>query len=619
MNEWFAIDAIDSVFFEKNRNLFQKRYPELSLRILESRSRLSDYSFLQVGEHRYACRRQESNGFFYLYRPDAFQTQLQEAYDRARAFYRRGAELLLIVGGGLGYLASHIVEDIRGDLSKGVVLLENRPELILAQWHFFDGRPLIESNQVYWAVGDPILPEMESFAQREALFLLSDNGLCAAPERELKVEEKQECQQIPRWFAAWRAEARRGFQAKSAMFSQRMAQPPDLVGGCVWAAASPLAYAHTPLMRSMVEGFRNVGWRGRLLELGDSFSARFQVHRDLLEYIPDLIVTINNASSTFLAPNVRRPRLCWALDNPCYFQPEQFQNLLGEMDHVFYCDRTYAEVFSSVRAGSTQQLTVSSTLFQEGVYRDDLAAPIMFVGNFHDAAPYLRDLAPKLRDGAYAILDYCIAHPLQTAQDALAALDASDELIQRLREKSDAFAASIQRPLPPNVRLEYFLYALANGHKRVKYVRALLDRGIVLYGPETWLPVMGEKYAAQFRGWLPSHRLADAYASAEICLNIHSLQCPTCFNVRDFDVLSAGGCLIADEIEDMKMGLLQPGMDFFSFQDEKDLIAKIDELSASPEKRRQLREQGHETFQQRHTPAHRAEEILAVLRDKWKT
>jgi len=369
----------------------------------------------------------------------------------------------------------------------------------------------------------------------------------------------------------------------------------------------------------MIEGFRNIGWRGRLLEINDAFTTRNRVHLDLVEYVPDLIVTINNASSTFLASSVRRPRLCWALDNPRYFQPDQFQDLLGEMDHVFYCDRTYGDVFSGVRTGSKQQLTVSSTLFQKGVYRDDLAAPIMFVGNFHAAAPYLCDLNPTQRDGAYEILDYCITHPLQTAQDAIAALNPSAELIHRLREKSNAFAASIQRLLPPDVRLEYFLYALANGHKRVKYVRALLDRGIVLYGPETWLPILGKNHAAQFRGWLPYDRLADAYVSAELCLNIHSLQCPTCLNVRDFDVLSAGGCLVADEVEDMNRGILQPEIDLFSFQNEKDLIAKVDELLTFPEKRRQLREQGHETFMQRHTPAHRAEEILAVLRRKWKT
>ena len=44
----------------------------------------------------------------------------------------------------------------------------------------------------------------------------------------------------------------------------------------------------------------------------------------------------------------------------------------------------------------------------------------------------------------------------------------------------------------------------------------------------------------------PYHDLADAYASADVCLNIHSIQCPTCLNPRDFDVLMATGCLLSD-------------------------------------------------------------------------
>ena len=113
---------------------------------------------------------------------------------------------------------------------------------------------------------------------------------------------------------------------------------------------------------------------------------------------------------------------------------------------------------------------------------------------------------------------------------------------------------------------------------------------------------------------LAHEQLADAYASARLCLNIHSLQCPTCLNSRDFDVLTAKGCLVSDEVEDLHAGLLEPGLDCATFQSAEELQETVRDLLSNAEKREAMREQGHQTCREKHTPAHRAGIILDLVK-----
>ncbi len=616
---WFFLSPESSKYWSENRKLIQQENLPLLKALQWGEKHLSSYRFLELGKDRFLCRYEFEQQHFEIYSHPLIQETMPEYWKRIQTLYQRGTEMLIIAGGGLGYLASHIEKEIRGNLRKGMLFVENRPELVLAMFCLFDCKELIKSNQILWAVGDAVEFTFDTIIKEEALFLLDPRKVSIAPERHLDESEKKRFASLGKQFSTIRSVVGSTFLDKQKHFNGRMQQAPNMEPGGIWAVATPLAYAHTPLIRALVSGFREKGWEGHLLELNDHFSTRFRVQNHLISTCPDLILTVNNASNTFLSPQLNRPRISWILDEPRYFQDDKFRERLSEKDFVFYCDRTYEKYFQSTQAGACSFLPSTSILKHRGTFRSELAAPILFVGNFHGVLPHIERIHYKRREWIIELMECLIREPQVSSLDIAKKLDLPDQILHDLYSRAHAFAKRLNRPLSWDMQLDYFLYAVANSYKRYKYVYALLDRGIVIYGPETWQTVVGNRYAKQYKGWLPPEHLADVYASAEICLNVHSLQCPTSLNPRDFDVLAAGGCLLTDEVEDFTRMGWERGREAETFVDEEELVERVDGLLADNEKRNAMREQGHETYRQAHTPAHRVERIKHIVKEKFCT
>jgi hypothetical protein len=607
---WFQLEIEKSIYWQKNHACFRLRYPDQAAIVSNGETKLAEYQFLQTGPQQYACRVKTDEKEWDIYPPASFPRMLQQSFDNAVRFLHRGASFLILAGSGLGYLAFHLEEKIRGDMTKGLLLLENRPELILAQLCLFDCEQLLTSQQLFWAISKNPQSVLETVFQQEGLFRLEDNRLVTIPERSLTAEERRFYLQLPPWFSSAKKSYSQQYQERKNAFNQSMAAAPNLQNGCIWSIATPEAYAHTPLLRSLMSGFEQIGWTKRLLELKDGFSVRFRMEDDLLDARPDAILVCNSASEFYVSRGVKRPRICWFLDDPRHYNLESFGERFCEQDHIFYIDRTYAAILAQTAAGSHHFLPATASLAKTGVYRKELAAPILFVGAYDCVDAYLQEFSLPEKEEIMALLESLIRQAGKSARQIAEELPVREETLFVISKKSKDYTQTMRRSFSSDVqRMEYFLYNLANSYKREQYVRALLDKGIVVYGPDRWRPVFGEKYGNQFKGWMPPEHLADAYASADICLNIHSLQCPTCFNPRDFDVLSAQGCLLSDHVADMETGILKPGQDLISFRDKEQLIREVETLLHDHKRREEFKRAGFETYKNRHTPAHRAREI----------
>jgi len=612
-DSWFSTDPAQSIHWAANREAFEKRFPAQTAEILSAIPRLSAYEFLEIGLQQFAVRRREDGAL--LYGPADFHSRLPAALDRIMTLYHRGVELIIIAGTGLGYLAAHLEPNIQARNQAGLLLLEPAPELVIAQWCLFDCRPLIESLRIFWATGRPLGPVAQSLIQEERLDLVPENRLATVPERSLSGEEKRELQALASWFGE-RSRARKGeMVGKQVIYQRRMAQPPDLASGRVWSAAVPEAYAHTPLLRSLLGGFEAVGWQSRLLEIRDGFAARYRLSEDLVEAAPDLIVTCNSASSTFFSKDIRRPRVSWILDHPRYYGSDTLIRDLTWRDHVFVIDRRYLDFFADSHAGACRFLPATSSLVTPGIRRKEWECPILFAGSYQEVTPVLRRFPGDRSEELQAVLHYLIDHPGAQGGEAMEILAVSQATREHIAREADPRSAHLRNRLPdPARRMDYWLYALANSYKRERIVRVLLESGLVVYGPPAWLSVLGSRYAAQYKGWLAAEDLPDAYASALVCLNIHSLQCPTSLNPRDFDILAAGGCLLTDWVEDVDAGLIQSGEDGLVYRSESDLLIQVDGLLQDEERREGLARRGRVTWEKRHTPAHRAGAMLEIVR-----
>ncbi|MFB3786399.1 MAG: glycosyltransferase [bacterium] len=614
---WFSIDPAQSAHLAANRDCFAKRYPAQAAGVLAALPRLPAYEFLEIGRQQFAVRHKEDGCF--LYDPADFQTRLQNALDRALTFYQRGAELLIIAGAGLGYLAAHLEPHIQGRNQAGLLLLEPAPELMIAQWCLFDCRPLIESPRIIWAAGRPLLSVTRPLIEEERLDLVPGNRLAFVPERILSEEEKQELQALASWFGE-RGRARKAEMVqKQASYRRCMARPADLASGRVWSAATPEAYAHTPLLRSLLAGFEAAGWRSRLLEIRDGFATRYRVSEDLMETAPDLIVVCNSASGAFFSKDIRRPRISWILDHPRYYGSDALVRDLSWRDHVFVIDRKYLDFFAESPAGACQFLPATSCLTTPGIHRNELAYPILFAGSYQEVTPVLRRFSGERGEELQAVIQYLIDHPTVSGGQALEILAVSEAAREQLAREARPRSAHLLARLPDTTRqVDYWLYSLANSFKRERTVRILLELGVVVYGPPAWLSVLGPRYASRYKGWLAAEDLPDAYASAQVSLNIHSLQCPTCLNPRDFDILAAGGCLVTDWVKDLDAGLIRPGEDCLAYHSENDLLPQVDGLLHDEERRDAMARRGRSTWENRHTPAHRAGAMLDVIRRKYR-
>ncbi|MGI6454570.1 MAG: CgeB family protein [bacterium] len=615
--QWSRFIPEQSPFWEQNFKYAIQKIPSLEADLDQYRKQLKSLEFFRLGQGEYLCREFQSQ--FQFYPAANFRPHLQQSLQRILNYYSQGLELAVIAGSALGYLAHHVQDHIQGDLKKGILLLENRPELLLAQLALFDCSRLLTSQQIYWIYTEDITTPFQQLLQQEALYLLNSRKVFMVSERLMTPQEQQNYQNVAHVFQTVQNQLLPQEQKGQDFFREQMKQPPDLHSGTIWSVVTPDAYVHTPMMKALTTGFEQAGWRQRVLEVRDGFSTRFKISRHLVDSAPDLMLVCNTPSSSLISAAIRRPRICWMLDHPQHFSMNLFHQKTTPQDFIFYIDRSYAPYFEGLNAAVHQYLPACPSLLQTGQGREEFRAPIMFVGSYLHTDSLLQGMSDRQKEEALNIADLMLRQPLLHAVDFLKRETIPDTTVQTFARRAQQYTRTLMRTFSDDdARINYFFYTLANGVKRERFIKALLPYGLVIYGPDSWLRLLGGKHARQFRGWLPYHDLADAYASADVCLNIHSIQCPTCLNPRDFDVLMAKGCLLSDYVEDMDSGLLQDGEDLIVYADVDQLITRAHELLENPELRQVLREQGHRTCMAAHTPRHRAEAMLQVIHRRFQ-
>lgn len=616
LQQWGSLDPSASLFLTKNLDELRTHEPVLADLIQDSAESLGDYEFMQTASNQFRCRLKSDQRE--LYPPGDLAQSLLPRLQHARQFYQRGVKVIGIAGSGLGYLAVQLEQEIRNH-ERAIIMIEPRPELVLAQFCLFSCRNLAKSFNAFWAVGEPLDRKVRDLIVDGPLFHVEAKHIAMVPERGFIGDEGNRMKSLAPAFAAWHDEAVKRIDVRCEAYDRRMKEPPDLDGGTVWASSNIDAYAHTPLKSAIMDGMASFGWKKAELNLRDGFCLKHRAGESIITRAPDLLLFVNAPSNLYVAPDTPRPRATLMLDNPRNYSPERHQELLSDKDFVFYIDRSYGEFFDGTNAHCARFMPAWSTIDGTGTPREELKCPIVFAGSHTPSDEYTKGLSSSIKDAFFAAADLQIEDPQAVAEAIALRAGLNDEAFEALRQKAIQFTGTIQRTFDDDAdRMNYFLYAFSNSVKRERYIRPLLDLGIVLYGPDSWRGVLGPERLGQYRGWLHGDDLADVYASAEICLNIHSLQCPTCLNPRDFDIVASGSCLVGDEMPDAHEGILKPGKDMLIFNTPEQLKEQVKELLADKDRRDRIAAQGHETWKAKHTPRHRARFILETIRDKYR-
>jgi spore maturation protein CgeB len=118
----------------------------------------------------------------------------------------------------------------------------------------------------------------------------------------------------------------------------------------------------------------------------------------------------------------------------------------------------------------------------------------------------------------------------------------------------------------------------------------------------------------EYRGWLPNHRVPDAFARARVTVHVprrpYVEALPGIPTIRVFEALACGIPLVSAPWEDAE-ALFPPGA-YLTARDGEEMEDRLRAVLADPDLRRALVETGLAAVRARHTCAHRVDELLAV-------
>jgi spore maturation protein CgeB len=119
----------------------------------------------------------------------------------------------------------------------------------------------------------------------------------------------------------------------------------------------------------------------------------------------------------------------------------------------------------------------------------------------------------------------------------------------------------------------------------------------------------------EYAGWLPNHQVPRAFARFRATVHVprrpYVEALPGIPTIRPFEALACGIPLISSPWDDAE-GLFTPGEDFLVAESGTAMKRCLRDVLNDPDLARQLAERGRRTILERHTCAHRVDELLAI-------
>ncbi len=125
-----------------------------------------------------------------------------------------------------------------------------------------------------------------------------------------------------------------------------------------------------------------------------------------------------------------------------------------------------------------------------------------------------------------------------------------------------------------------------------------------------------ERAGLAYGGWIANADVPAAFARHRFTVHVprrpYVAALPGIPTIRMFEALACGIPLVSAPWEDTE-GLFRPGRDFLFARDGSEMTAHLANILSDPELAAELARNGYETIRDRHSCAHRVDELLQVL------
>jgi spore maturation protein CgeB len=126
-----------------------------------------------------------------------------------------------------------------------------------------------------------------------------------------------------------------------------------------------------------------------------------------------------------------------------------------------------------------------------------------------------------------------------------------------------------------------------------------------------------ERAGLRYRGWLPNHRAPEAFASHRVTVHVprrpYASALPGVPTIRPFEALACGIPLVCAPWEDTER-LFAAGDDYLVARDDREMADRLEHVLGNPQVAASLAANGRRTILDRHTCAHRVDDLLAIDR-----
>jgi spore maturation protein CgeB len=319
------------------------------------------------------------------------------------------------------------------------------------------------------------------------------------------------------------------------------------------------------------------------------------------------------------------------------YEPEQnwsLSNLLKDHDERVLAD------FKQAYPGLESRFYQPASLDLDEVL-DDADLVIVHEWNDHDLVARLG--AHRAKHGRYTLLFHDTHHRSVSDRESFSRYDlrhydgvlAFGEVIRELYEKAgwsrrawtwhEAADTHIFKPLPQEPK-EGDLVWVGNwgDDERSEELKTFLLEPVKALGLQA--VIHGVRYPAHaltalaqagidYRGWLPNFKAPRVFARHRVTVHVprrpYVESLPGIPTIRVFEALACGIPLVSAPWQDSE-GLFSPGEDFLVAADGEAMKAHLRALLNDPAMAAELVARGHRTILEKHTCAHRVDELLAI-------